>query len=107
MAKSMGVDIKTAMTSLLIVCSLMVSITVCQAGLLGFVGLVVPHLLRLVLGPDHRVLVPACIMGGGAYMVFCDILSRTLPHSGEMPVGVVTAVIGAPLFIILLKRSAK
>jgi iron complex transport system permease protein len=67
--------------------------------------LVVPHLLRLLLGPDHRLLVPACIMGGGAYLVFCDTLARVLPRQGEMPAGVVTALIGAPLFIFLMKRS--
>jgi len=56
------------------------------------------------LGADHRVLVPACLLGGGAYMIVCDVLARTLPRQGEMPVGVITAMIGAPLFIILLKR---
>jgi iron complex transport system permease protein len=83
----------------------MVSVTVSACGLLGFVGLVIPHLLRLILGPDHRVLVPACIFGGGAYMVLCDVLARVLPQQGEMPAGVITAMIGAPLFVILLKRS--
>jgi iron complex transport system permease protein len=85
----------------------MVSVTVSYCGLLGFVGLVIPHLLRLVVGPDHRVLVPASILGGGAFMVVCDILARTLPDQGEMPVGVITALIGAPLFIYLLKRSQR
>ncbi|MBW1898756.1 MAG: iron chelate uptake ABC transporter family permease subunit, partial [Deltaproteobacteria bacterium] len=69
-----------------------------------FVGLVIPHLLRLLIGPDHRVLVPACVLGGGAYMVFCDLLARVIPEQGEMPAGVITALIGAPLFIFLLKR---
>ncbi|MCP4576736.1 MAG: iron chelate uptake ABC transporter family permease subunit, partial [bacterium] len=78
-----------------------------HCGLLGFVGLVVPHLFRLMLGPDHRILAPACVLGGGAYMVLCDILARTLPKHGEMPVGVITAMVGAPLFIYLLKRSSK
>ena len=55
---------------------------------------------------DHRVLVPACLLGGSAYVVLCDILARTLPEQGEMPAGVVTAMIGAPLFIILLKKSS-
>ena len=73
----------------------------------GFVGLVMPHLLRLLLGPDHRVLVPACIFGGGAYMVVCDLLARVLPEQGEMPAGVVTALIGAPLFIYLLRRTER
>ncbi len=67
--------------------------------------LLIPHLLRLIIGPDHRVLVPACMLGGGAYVVLCDILARTLPEQGEMPAGVITAMIGAPLFIILLKKS--
>jgi iron complex transport system permease protein len=64
-----------------------------------------PHLLRLFFGPDHRILVPACILGGGSYLVFCDLMARILPRQGEMPAGVITAMIGAPLFIFLLKRS--
>ncbi len=105
MAQTMGVNIKAVSMLLLVVTSFMVSATVSHCGLLGFVGLVMPHLLRLVLGPDHRVLVPACILGGGAYMVLCDLLARVLPRQGEMPAGVITAMIGAPLFIYLLKRS--
>ena len=85
----------------------MVSATVSYCGLIGFVGLVMPHLLRLILGPDHRILVPACILGGGSYLVICDLLARTLPEQGEMPAGVITALIGAPLFILLLKRSKR
>ncbi len=105
LARTMGVNIKAVTIALLIATSFMVSATVCQCGLLGFVGLVIPHLLRIVLGPDHRVLVPACIVGGASYMTLCDILARTLPEQGEIPAGVITAMIGAPLFIILLKRS--
>ena len=104
MAQSMGVNIKVMMVLLLVVTSLMVSVTVSHSGLIGFVGLVIPHLLRLLIGPDHRVLVPACVLGGGAYMVFCDLLARVIPEQGEMPAGVITALIGAPLFIFLLKR---
>lgn len=107
MAASMGVNVRTASLVLVVVSSLMVSATVCQSGLLGFVGLVTPHLLRLVFGPDHRILVPACILGGGAYLVWCDLLARYLPAQGELPVGVITAIIGAPLFIFLLQRSKR
>jgi iron complex transport system permease protein len=107
MALSMGINIKAVTLVLLIVTSFMVSATVSFSGLVGFVGLVIPHLLRLLLGPDHRFLVPACLFGGAAYLVLCDLLARTLPQQGEMPVGVITALIGAPLFIILLKRSRK
>ncbi len=107
MAQTMGVNIKAVTLVLLITTSFMVSATVSQCGLIGFVGLVIPHLFRLLLGPDHRILVPACILGGGAYMVICDILARILPQQGEMPAGVITAMIGAPLFIYLLKRSGR
>lgn len=105
LAASMGVQVRQVTLVLLVITSLMISVTVSQCGLIGFVGLVIPHLLRLALGPDHRVLVPACILGGGAYMVVCDLLARVLPAQGEMPGGVITAMIGAPLFIILLRRS--
>ncbi len=107
MAQTMGVRIKLVTVTLLVATSFMVSATVSYCGLVGFVGLVMPHLLRLVFGPDHRVLVPACILGGGTYMVFCDFLARILPKQGEIPAGVITAMIGAPLFIYLLKRSGK
>ena len=107
MALTMGINIKAVTITLLIVTSFMVSATVSFSGLVGFVGLVIPHLLRLVLGPDHRFLVPACLFGGAAYLVLCDLLARTLPQQGEIPAGVITALIGAPLFIILLKKSRK
>jgi iron complex transport system permease protein len=105
MALSMGVNVKFITVSLLVISSFMVSATVCYCGLVAFVGLVIPHLLRLLFGSDHRVLVPACIFGGGAYLVLCDLLARTLPLQGEMPAGVITALIGAPVFIFLLKRT--
>lgn len=105
MAQTMGVNIRVVTVTLLVATSFMVSATVSFCGLIGFVGLVMPHLLRLVLGPDQRILVPACVLGGGAYMVLCDTLARVLPEQGEMPAGVITAMVGAPLFIFLLKRS--
>lgn len=107
MALTMGINIKAVTITLLAVTSFMVSATVSFSGLVGFVGLVIPHLLRLVLGSDHRFLVPACLFGGAAYLVLCDLLARTLPQQGEIPAGVITALIGAPLFIILLKKSRK
>ena len=107
LAQTMGINFAAITLTLLISTSLMVSATVSHCGLLGFVGLVMPHLLRLLLGPDHRILVPACLFGGGAYMVICDTLARVIPRQGEMPAGVITAMVGAPLFIYLLKRSSK
>lgn len=107
MAQTMGVNVRATTITLFVITSFMVSVTVSHCGLIGFVGLVIPHLLRLVFGPDHRVLVPASVLGGAAYVVLCDVPARILPSQGEMPVGVITAMIGAPLFIILLKRSKR
>ena len=107
LAQTMGVNIKAVTVVLLVTTSFMVSATVSYCGLLGFIGLVTPHLLRLVLGSDHRVLVPACVLGGGAFLTVCDLLARTLPKQGEMPPGVITALIGAPVFIYLLKKSRR
>jgi iron complex transport system permease protein len=107
MAQTMGVNIKAVTVILLVTTSFTVSATVAYCGLVGFIGLVVPHLLRLLFGPDHRLLVPACVLGGGAYLVFSDVFARILPEQGEMPVGVITAMIGAPLFIYLLKRTRR
>lgn len=104
-AHALGIPVQQIGFILVIVTSFMISASVCQCGLLGFVGLVIPHIFRLALGPDHRILVPCCILGGGAYLVLCDLLARVVPVQGEIPVGVVTAMIGAPAFIILLKKN--
>ncbi len=104
-AAAMGINVKKTVLLLLVVTSLMVSIIVSLSGLVGFVGLVIPHIFRMVLGPDHRLLVPSCLLGGASYLIFCDLLARILPSSGELPVGIITALIGAPLFIILLLRQ--
>ncbi|MBU4234603.1 MAG: iron ABC transporter permease [Desulfobacterales bacterium] len=101
----LGLNVALTSRILLVVTSLMVSLAVCQSGLVGFVGLVVPHLFRLILGPDHRLLIPACLLGGGSFLILCDLVSRVLPSQGEMPVGVITAMVGAPLFVLLLMRS--
>lgn len=106
-AIAMGVNVQLLSTILLVTTSVMVSIVVCQSGLIGFVGLLIPHLFRMSLGADHRLLGPSCILGGGSFLVLCDLLARTLPQQGEMPVGIITALIGAPLFIFLLWRARR
>ncbi len=104
-AESLGVNVRRTTLVLLVTTSFMVSATVCRCGLLGFVGLVIPHIFRLILGSDHRVLAPSCVLGGAAYLVVCDMMARWIPAQGEIPVGVVTAMIGAPIFIGLLRRT--
>lgn len=104
-AAVMGVNVRLVTNLLLVATTFMVSVVVCHSGLIGFVGLVVPHILRLTIGPDHRLLIPASILGGASYLILCDLLARGLPAGGEMPVGIVTALVGAPLFIFLLWRA--
>ena len=74
------------------------------SGPIGFVGLIVPHTLRLLAGPDHRILIPASFFAGAAFLVLCDTASRTLFAPAEIPVGVITALLGGPFFVILLRR---
>ncbi len=104
-AAALGVNVRRVSLLLLTVTTLMVSLVVCQCGLVGFVGLVVPHIFRQLLGADHRQLVPASVLGGASFLIFCDVLARTLPAGGEMPVGIITAMTGAPLFVFLLWRA--
>jgi iron complex transport system permease protein len=90
----------------LILCTALgVGAAVAAAGLIGFVGLVVPHLMRLLVGPDHRLLLPASALAGGALLLLADLFARLVVAPAEMPIGIVTALIGAPFFIYLLMRS--
>ncbi len=103
-AQQLGVDIERQKRILLLATSLMVGAAVSVAGLIGFVGLIIPHLLRLLLGPDHRLLVPAAALGGAAFLVVCDAVARSLLGGRELPVGAITALAGGPLFLYLLRR---
>lgn len=105
-AEQLGVDVERAKRVLLLATSLMVGAAVSVSGLIGFVGLIVPHLLRLVIGPDHRLLLPAAGLAGAAFLVVCDTLARVVLESRELPVGAITALVGGPLFLLLLRRHA-
>ena len=104
-AAQLGVDVALLQRILLVATSLMVGAAVAVSGLIGFVGLIIPHLLRLVLGPGHRLLVPSAALGGAAFLVLCDTAARTLLPGRELPVGAVTALAGGPLFLVLLRRE--
>jgi iron complex transport system permease protein len=104
-AEQLGVSIETHKRVLLLATSLMVGAAVSVSGLIGFVGLIIPHLLRLLIGPDHRLLVPAAALSGAAFLVLCDTVARTLLGGRELPVGAITALVGGPLFLVLLRRS--
>jgi len=103
-AAQLGVDVEWTKRILLLATSLMVGAAVSVSGLIGFVGLIVPHGLRLALGPDHRLLVPAAALGGASFLIVCDTVARSILVGRELPVGAITAIAGGPLFLILLRR---
>jgi len=103
-AMSKGVDVPRLQKQSFIFSSILIGLIVAVAGPIGFVGLVTPHVLRLLLGPGHRRLFPAAFVGGGVFLAACDTIARTLISPAELPVGVITALIGGPFFIYLLLR---
>ncbi|MFJ6609224.1 FecCD family ABC transporter permease [Streptomyces sp. NPDC091289] len=104
-ALSLGVSVHRVRIRLLVTASLLTGVLVAVSGGIGFVGLIVPHLVRLVVGPDHRRLLPIAMLVGAIYLVVVDVLCRVLVRPEELPVGIVTAVLGAPVFLWLLRRS--
>lgn len=109
-ALSLGVDVPRTRGLLLLAASASVGCAVVLSGLVGFVGLIVPHVLRLVFGPDQRLLVPLSALGGAGFLLGADALARmALPlfHNNDVPVGAVTAILGGPLFLVLLLRRSR
>lgn len=106
-AEHLGLDVERATWLLVAAASLVTATAVAFTGLVGFVGLIVPHALRSLFGPDHRLLVPAAALGGAAFLVAADAVARTMVSPAEMPVGVVTALVGAPLFLALYLRRIR
>ena len=106
-AMHLGIDTQNIKKVLILVTALVSASLICVCGIIGFVGLIVPHMMRLVVGPNHKVLIPVTCLAASVFMVFCDLLSRTLFSPVEIPIGVITAIIGAPVFIILLKKGKR
>jgi iron complex transport system permease protein len=107
MARHLGVNTETLKKGLLLVVTLMTASAVSVAGTIGFVGLIVPHAMRLIAGPDHRRLLLASAFAGAAFLVLCDMVARTVLAPAELPVGIITALWGAPFFLFLLRRSRR
>lgn len=101
----LGINIEATKKWLFFITSLITACLICICGTIGFVGLIIPHMTRLIVGPNHRLLIPASCLLASAFLVICDVISRTMFTPLEIPIGVITAIIGAPIFIILLKRS--
>ena len=106
-AQSVGLNpSRTRIILLFLVCVTTAS-AVCVSGIIGFVGLIVPHILRLIAGPDHRILLPASAIGGAVFLVSCDLVSRLLIMPGEIRVGIITSLLGAPYFLYLLHKNRR
>ena len=105
-AQYLGADVARTRRRVYVAASLLTAAAVSAAGIIGFVGLAVPHLIRMVRGQDYRGLLPSAFVLGGAFVVVADAIARTLFAPLELPVGVINAVIGVPLFAVLLRRSA-
>lgn len=107
LAASLGVNLKHLHIKIYILASLLTAAAVVQAGSIGFVGFIVPHLIRLTGLTDHRYLLPASALGGGILVLVADTAARTIIAPQQLPVGIITALIGIPLFLFLLQRDAK
>lgn len=103
-AATLGVNVKRCENTVYVVCSFLVGVTVANGGAIGFVGLVVPHAVRMMFGEDLRIVLPGSLLLGAAFLVLADALARTVLPSGELPVGAVTGLLGGPIFLWLLRR---
>lgn len=106
-AAALGVPVERASWTIVVSASLATAAAVSFAGIVGFVGLIVPHAVRRVVGPDHRVLVPASILAGAGFLALADGIARIAVAPGEMPVGVITAMVGGPFFLLMLLRKVR
>ncbi|HEU5330247.1 MAG TPA: iron ABC transporter permease [Thermomicrobiales bacterium] len=106
-ARALGIDVEKLKLILVITATLMTAAAVSVSGLIAFVGLIVPHIVRLIWGPDHRTLLPLSLVAGAIFLIVADGLARSILAPGEIPVGVLTALCGAPFFLYLLRRGKR
>ena len=106
-ARHIGVNVRRVKLTVMIAVSALIGVCVSVGGTIGFVGLVTPHMVRLITGPNHRRLLPASAFGGAIFLMLCDLLARTLFDPRELPVGVVTSFIGSILFVVIFIRTRR
>ncbi|MFH1441721.1 MAG: iron ABC transporter permease [Candidatus Omnitrophota bacterium] len=106
-AVHLGINTETVKKILFFATSLITASIVCISGVIGFVGLIIPHIMRLIVGPNHRILIPISCIAAAIFMIICDLLSRSLFAPLEIPIGVITSFAGAIIFIVLLKKSQR
>ena len=106
-ARNIGVNVKRVKITVLVCCSALIGTCVSIGGTIGFVGLIVPHICRMLVGPNHRRLMPASLAGGSIFLMLCDLTARTVLSPVELPVGVVTSLIGSVFFVVIFYRTGK
>jgi iron complex transport system permease protein len=106
-AKHLGINTETAIRTLFIIASLLAGVSVAVAGVIGFVGLIIPHLMRLWVGSDYRILIISSFLGGGIFIILSDAVARVIISPNELPIGVITGILGGSIFVFVLSRSSK
>ncbi|MHA1977371.1 MAG: FecCD family ABC transporter permease [Candidatus Hodarchaeales archaeon] len=106
-AQFRGLEVIKIQRLLLILATLMTAVSVAFTGVIGFVGLIIPHLVRLITGPDHRILLPVSALSGATFLILADVMAKTIIYPTELPVGIITAFCGAPFFLYLLRKYKK
>jgi iron complex transport system permease protein len=106
-AQHLGIDVEKLKKIMIVSAALITASAVAVSGIIGFVGLIIPHIMRILVGPDHRILIPSAVMAGGIFLVWSDTIARTIMAPTEIPVGIITALFGAPFFLYLLRRRKR
>jgi iron complex transport system permease protein len=106
-AQQLGINVEQVKLILLAAATLISAAAVCFCGIIGFVGIIIPHAMRLIWGPDHRFLLPLATFAGASFLIMADTAARTILAPTEIPVGVITAFVGAPFFLCLLRQKKK
>ncbi len=105
-ARHLGVNTNTSIKLMFLVASLLAGVSVAVAGVIGFVGLVIPHLMRMIVGTDNRILLISSFLGGSIFLILCDSISRVIILPNELPIGVITGIVGGLVFVLILSRAS-
>lgn len=106
-AQHLGISVENVKRILLVLVALIAGMAVAVSGIIGFVGLIIPHIVRIMMGPDHKILIPASALSGAIFLIWADTIARTIASPTEIPVGIITALFGAPFFLYLLRSRRK
>ena len=105
-AKHLGINTDTTINLLFLLASLLAGVCVAVAGVIGFVGLIIPHLMRLLVGSDYRILLVSSFLSGSVFLVLSDVIARTIISPNELPIGVITGIVGGIVFLLMMSRSS-